>query len=180
MQFSYLRIFGFMIPALLFLGVYNYVSAANSDTPIHIEADRMESNSSKNIVVFTGNVETKQGDMIINADKMTVYYQKLDDPKPSSSGSSQKIKKILAAGNVRIARGELSAAGDSAEFSASKNKVKLIGNSRVWQDNNLVTGNMVEIDLDTGTSIVERSKNRGERVKGIFYPGSDGNPGKQE
>ncbi len=177
MQFSYLRIFGFMIPALFFLGVCNYGSAANPDTPIHIEADRMESNSSKNIVVFTGNVETKQGDLIINADKMTVYYQKLVAKKKFSSGNSQKIEKIVATDNVRIARGELSAAGDSAEFSASKNKVKLIGNSRVWQNNNLVTGNMIEIDLDTGTSIVERSKNRGERVKGIFYPGSGDNPG---
>ena len=180
MQFSYLRIFGFMIPALLFFGAYNYGSAASSDTPIHIEADRMESNSSKNIVEFTGNVETKQGDLIINADKMTVYYQKSDAKKKFSSGNSQKIEKIVAAGNVRIARGELSAAGDSAEFSASKNKVKLIGHTRVWQDNNLVTGNMIEIDLDTGTSVVERSKNKGERVKGIFYPGSNDNPGKHE
>ncbi|MEA2085261.1 MAG: lipopolysaccharide transport periplasmic protein LptA [Thermodesulfobacteriota bacterium] len=180
MQFSYLRIFGFMIPALLFLGVYNYSSAANPDTPIHIEADRMESNSSKNIVEFTGNVEAKQGDLVINADKMTVYYQKSNAKKKSSSANSQKIKKIIADSNVTIARGELSAAGDRAEFSASNNKVTLIGNTRVWQDNNLVTGNMIEIDLDTGTSIVERSKNKGERVKGIFYPGSGGNPGKQE
>ena len=169
-----------MFAAILFLGGYDYCSAANQDVPIHIEADRMESNSSKNVVVFTGSVETKQGDLVINADRMTVYYRKSTGKKKFSYGNSQKIKKIIADGNVRIARGEMSAAGDRAEFSASDNKVKLIGNTRVWQGNNLVTGNMIEIDLDTGTSIVERSRERGERVKGIFYPGSGGNSGEQE
>ncbi len=175
MQFSYLRAFWLMFTAFLFFGVYNYCSAANQDVPIHIEADRMESNSSKNVVVFTGNVETKQGDLVINADRMTVYYRKSTGKNKFSSGNSQKIEKIVADGNVRIARGEMSAAGDRAEFRASDNKVKLIGNTRVWQGNNLVTGNMIEIDLDTGTSIVERSREKGERVKGIFYPGSGGN-----
>lgn len=180
MQISYLRTCWLIFTALFFLGGYNYCSAANQNVPIHIEADRMESNSSKNMVAFTGNVEAKQGDLVINAERMTVYYREPTGKKKFSSGNSQKIEKIVADGNVGIARGEMSAAGDRAEFRASDNKVKLIGNTRVWQGNNLVTGNMIDIDLETGTSIVERSREKGERVKGIFYPGSGDNSGKQE
>ena len=45
-----------------------------SNAPITIEADHMESLEAENNVLFTGNVDARQADVRIQADKMTVFY----------------------------------------------------------------------------------------------------------
>lgn len=47
-----------------------------SDEPIHIEADRMESNQKQYTVTFNGNVQAIQGKLTINSDTMIVHYAK--------------------------------------------------------------------------------------------------------
>jgi len=59
------------------------------------------------------------------------------------------------------------------EYYEAERKMILIGNSKVWQDNNLVTGHTVVTFLDQGKSIVERGEKKGERVKAFFYPGGE-------
>ncbi len=48
-----------------------------ADAPIHIEANRMTSTEKSNAVVFTGDVDAKQGDVRIRSDEMTVFYNQL-------------------------------------------------------------------------------------------------------
>ncbi|MDX1776442.1 MAG: LptA/OstA family protein, partial [Desulfobulbales bacterium] len=44
----------------------------NTSTPIKVEADRMETSQEEGAVIFSGNVTAHQGDLVINADHMTV------------------------------------------------------------------------------------------------------------
>jgi lipopolysaccharide transport protein LptA len=69
-------------------------------------------------------------------------------------------------------QGELVATGDQVEFMAEKKQVLLTGNTKVWQNNNLVTGEKVLLDLGTETTIIEPDKDSGGRVKAFFYPES--------
>ena len=48
----------------------------------------------------------------------------------------------------------------------------LIGNARVWQDENVVTGERITIYLAEDRSMVEGGA--GGRVKGVFYPKREG------
>lgn len=146
----------------------------SSSQPIHIEADRMESDQNKEAVLFAGNVEATQEDLIIQADQMTVYYRKAAQTLASASNAAKSIEKLEATGNIKIIKKDWLASGDRMEFETRDRKVVITGNTKVWQGNNTVTGERVVLFLDEGKSIVEnQSKGDGGRVKASFYPKPD-------
>jgi lipopolysaccharide export system protein LptA len=143
---------------------------AASDAPIHVEADRMVSKQKDNAIVFTGNVDARQGALTIHSDEMTVYHK--NQPTAANAGQEgpQKIEKLYAVGNVKIVQEELVATGNSMEYFAADRKVLLTGDTKVWQDNNLVTGEKILLDLNAGTTVVEPDSKSGGRVKAFFNP----------
>ncbi|MBI5556647.1 MAG: lipopolysaccharide transport periplasmic protein LptA [Deltaproteobacteria bacterium] len=154
-----------LLPAAICLGA----QGGDADAPIHVEADRMVSKKKDNAVVFTGNVDAKQGKLSIHSDEMTVYH-KNQGTGDADQASPQKIEKLYAVGNVKIVQDELIATGNKMEFFADDRKVLLTGNTKVWQNNNLVTGETIMLDLKTDTTIIEPDKKSGGRVKAFFYP----------
>ena len=164
---------------LFVVGLANSAGAAPAvnqpeNGPIHVEADRMESDQANGAVLFVGNVEARQGDMLINAERMTVNYHKDVKTDSLADREGKSIENLKAEGNVKITRPDWVATGDWLEFKSAERKVVLTGNTRVWQDNNLVTGDRVVLYLDEGKSVVEkRAQEEGGRVKAFFYPEAD-------
>ena len=148
--------------------------SSGNKPPIHIEADRMVSMKTDNAVLFTGNVDARQGQMVIRAAEMTVYYLSNEEKAKLPQSEERSLKKLFASGNVEIQNDGMTGTGDKMEYYEAERKMILIGNSKVWQDNNLVTGHTVVVFLDQGKSIVERGEKKGERVKAFFYPGGEG------
>lgn len=158
----------------------------NSDTPIYISAEKMVSHDKEKAVIFTGSVQAKQGDMIINAEKMTIYHagQKPKD-QPKTEQDSPQVKKLVATGNVEIIQEGFVATGDRVEYLAATEIVTLTGNAKIIQDNNMVTGYQVEMDLAKGTTTVTPKKGgkvttetntepaKKPKVEMYFYPKSD-------
>ena len=87
----------------------------------------------------------------------------------------QKIKKIEAVGNVELNREGWSASGDSIDYFANEGKVILSGNTKVFKNNNVITGERIVIDLNEGKSVVESVPENGGRVKAIINPQSINN-----
>jgi lipopolysaccharide export system protein LptA len=146
----------------------------SANEPIHVEAERMESNQQEESVLFTGNVEAIQGILVIRADLMTVFYRKSEEDSGSEKIASKSIDKLQASGNVKIIQDDWLASGDEMEYKTEGRKVVLTGNSKIWQGNSTVTGERIVLYLDEGKSIVEnQSVNSGERVKAFFYPEPD-------
>ncbi len=157
----------------------------NSDTPIYVSANKMVSHDKEKAVVFTGNVQAKQGDMIINAEMMTIYHGATKQPATTANKTaSTKIDKIIATGNVEIIQEGFVATGDRVEYLASTEIVTLTGNAKIIQDNNMVTGHQVAMDLAKGTTTVtpkqcETTSEAGSKpavkpkVEMYFYPKSD-------
>lgn len=148
-------------------------AAGGKKPPIHIEADRMVSLKNDNAVLFTGKVDARQGQMVIRAAEMTVYYLSNEEKVKLPQSEERSLKKLLATGNVEIQNDGMTGTGDKMEYYEAERKMILIGNSKVWQDNNLVTGHTVVVFLDQGKSVVERGEKKGERVKAFFYPGGE-------
>ena len=146
-----------------------------SQPPIHIEADKMVSRQQENAVIFSGNVRATQGDLVLNADTMTVYHNK--DNKQAKEAEKNKgrnrIKKMVATGNVKLTNNGWVATGNQVEFFSQTRKVLLTGNTKVWQGNNIITGEKIELDLDADTTIIEPDTEKGGRVKAFFYPDSE-------
>lgn len=142
-------------------------------SPIHIEADRMVSLKEENAVLFTGRVDARQERMTIRSAEMRVYYYSGEEKSRLGENEERSLKKLIATGNVEVQNEGMTGTGDRMEYYEAERKMILIGNSKVWQDNNLITGHTVVVFLDQGKSIVERGEKKGERVKAFFYPGGE-------
>jgi lipopolysaccharide export system protein LptA len=137
------------------------VSPDNRNAPVTVDADQLENLQKEGLVVFTGNVVANQNSSTQYADRMEVY---LDDKR-------DRIVRTVSTGNVRIITKDCrTGTAKRAEYYDAEQRVVLIGNARVWRDDNVVTGERITIFLAEDRSVVEGGQQ--ERVKAVFYPKS--------
>lgn len=130
-----------------------------SNSPIVIDADRMEAMKREGLVIFTGNVVAKQDNSTQMADRMEVY---LDD-------KGERVLRIVSTGNVKIVTEDCrTGTARRAEYYDDEQRLLLIGDAKVWQEENVVTGEEIEILLAEDRSTVKGGSR--ERVKSVFYP----------
>jgi lipopolysaccharide export system protein LptA len=133
-----------------------------SNAPIVIDADRMEAFKKEGLVVFTGNVVAKQDTSVQNADRMEVY---LDD-------KGERVMRIISTGNVKIVTEDCrTGTAKRVEYYDDDQKLLLIGDAKVWQEDNVVTGERIVMYLADDRSEVEAGPQG--RVKSVFYPKRD-------
>jgi lipopolysaccharide export system protein LptA len=131
------------------------------NAPVTVDADQLENLQKEGLVVFTGNVVANQNSSTQYADRMEVY---LDD-------KGNRIVRTVSTGNVRIITKDCrTGTAKRAEYYDAEQRVILIGNARVWRDDNVVTGERITIYLAEDRSVVEGGQQ--ERVKAVFYPKS--------
>ncbi len=131
-----------------------------ADSPIHIEANQMESTERTNSVVFTGEVDARQGDVRIRSDEMTVFYTQEDKKSPTQGEktASQQVEKLVCVGNVEITRGEWLGTSKKMTYLSKERQVILTGNAKAWQNQNMVSGDKIIYYLDEGRSEVSSDK----------------------
>jgi lipopolysaccharide export system protein LptA len=127
--------------------------------PVTVDADKMERFGKEGLVVFTGNVVARQNNSVQYADRMEVYLDQTGD----------KILRTVSTGAVRILTSDCrTGTAQRAEYYDLDQRVILIGNARVWQEDNVVSGETITIYLSQDRSVVQSGKQ--ERVKAVFYP----------
>jgi lipopolysaccharide export system protein LptA len=139
-----------------------------SEKPIVIHSDTLEFDQEKGIIVFEGNVKARSEGMVVDCQRMIVYYY--DNPtKNESSLESGRIDKIIALGDVVITRsdGGMARAG-KAVFYQNEEKVELTENPSVQQGPDLVEGHRIVMFLSENRSIIEG--NASTRVKATIFP----------
>jgi lipopolysaccharide export system protein LptA len=133
-----------------------------SNAPIVIDADRMEAFKRDGLVVFSGNVIAKQENSVQTADRMEVY---LDD-------KGERVLRIISTGNVKIVTEDCrTGTAKRAEYYDDDQKLLLIGDAKVWQEDNVVTGERMVMYLADDRSEAESGPQG--RVKSVFYPKRD-------
>ena len=129
--------------------------------PVTVDADQMESMQKEGLVIFTGNVVARQNHSVQYADRTEVYLDAKGD----------RIVRTVSIGNVRIITKDCrTGTAKRAEYYDAEQRVVLIGNARVWQEDNVVTGDRITIYLAEERSVVQSGNQ--ERVKAVFYPKS--------
>lgn len=135
--------------------IFLQTSAFGSTAPIHVEADHMTSTEKTNSVVFTGDVDAKQGDVRIRSDEMTVYYSKAEDESGKEDKKmTQQVEKLICVGNVEVTRQEWLGTGKKMIYLSDERQVILMGNAKAWQGQNVVSGSKIIYYLDEGRSEV--------------------------
>lgn len=131
----------------------------SSSDPVTVDADRMDRFGKESLVIFTGKVVARQNNSVQYADRMEVYLDEKED----------RILRTVSTGNVKIiTRTCRIGTAERAEYFDLEQRVVLIGNARVVQDNDVVTGDTITIYLSQDRSIAVA--NDQERVKGVFSP----------
>ncbi|GAB4340070.1 MAG: hypothetical protein Kow0089_13490 [Desulfobulbaceae bacterium] len=136
----------------------------------------MVSQEQEHSVIFTGNVDARQGDLLIRTDEMIVYYDQ--NGKGEEKMGAGGVRKLVCLGNVQISQGEWLGTGNRMDYYAGERKVILSGNAKAWQDKNMVAGKTITYFLDEGRSIVEgpvraegKEGRKKGRVKAVIQPG---------
>ena len=130
--------------------------------PVTVDADRMERFGKESLIIFTGNVVARQNNSAQYADRMEVYIDEKGD----------KILRTVSTGNVRIVTRDCkTGTAKRAEYFDLEQRVVLVGNARVWQDDNVVSGDTITIYLAQDRNVVLGGKQ--ERVKAVFYAKDD-------
>jgi lipopolysaccharide export system protein LptA len=148
----------------------NFISK-QSDEPIEITSNRMEAFNEKKLVVFSGNAIAKQGNKVLKADQLNLYYKK--EPEKVKVGTTEtegtgNLEKIEAKGNVSLTQGERVAVGDEAIYFRDSGKVIMTGNAVLSEGKNLIRGDRVIVFLNENRGVVE--SNTKKQVKAIIYP----------
>lgn len=136
--------------------VFFWTSAAIcKEAPIQIAANKMTSVEKSRSVIFTGDVDAKQGDVRIRSDKMTVYYtEKATVGQKAAEDTKQQVEKLVCVGNVEITRGEWLGTGKKMTYLQKKRQVILSGKAKAWQGQNMVSGEKIIYYMDEGRSEV--------------------------
>ena len=140
--------------------------------PIQFSADRLEIKREGRVATFTGNVEAVQGDMTLLAREVRVYYQDADGNDSAGLGGS--VARIDTRGNVRLSSRGDQARGDWAVYDVERRLVTVGGNVTFQQGENTISGNRLELDLESGQGRFRGRPDTGgggeTRVRGEFVP----------
>jgi lipopolysaccharide export system protein LptA len=130
-----------------------------SSLPINIKSNELATDNKGRIAVFTGKVVSKQGDVTIYSDKLTVYY-----------GENQsEVEKIEADGNVRIVQENRTGTSAHAVYESKEGRITLTGdNPRVTQGMDTVTGKIITYYIDEDKSVA--SGGGDSRVEAVIHP----------
>ena len=142
---------------------------AQTEQPIEITADQLEVQQDKRLAIFRGNVLAIQGTMRLRAARLVVHYR----PTKKGSTAESGISSIEASGRVFFSTAEETAEGDSGVYDVDGGIVTLDRNVVLTRGDNVIRGNRLVLNLETGRSKVEgapAASGKGGRVRGLFVP----------
>lgn len=144
-------------------------STDQADEQIQIVADKLITNSAEKFAEFVGDVRASQGNLVINSERLRIYYRDDPDRDKNQIGGQESIKQIIASGNVHLSFEEYKAKADQAEYDLDTQVIVLTGeNSTITSGKNILTGSKINVDRKNGQIKVEGIPHK--RVKAVFYP----------
>ncbi len=118
----------------------------DSSQPVDIAAERIEVQDRADRVLITGNVDVRQGNLRLNAPRITVAYASTD---------GIDIERIDATGGVVLRSPEETARSQSAVYDLGQGIVTMLGNVQLTRGGDNVQGGRLVIDLDTGRAVMD-------------------------
>ncbi len=165
----------------------------NKDAPVQIEAATLEVHDKSKTATFSGNVQVVQGDTTMRCRSLVVFYGQevglgeaagaavTGTAAKSTLGGTkgaQNIRRIEARGGVTVLTKDQSASGDLGIYDLKTKTITLSGNVVVSQGQNVIHGERVVVDTETGNARVESGGSGaganaagGGRVRALIQPG---------
>jgi len=140
---------------------------------IKITSDRLIANRDSSWAEFSGNVRATQGDTVLTANSLKIYYRESMVQNTASSGAQGAVEKIVATGNVKIHFDGRLAESDQAVYTTGTRILVLSGaKSKVTSGKNSVSGKTITVDRNDDRITVEGGKET--RVEAVIFSGKNG------
>jgi lipopolysaccharide export system protein LptA len=141
----------------------------NTNAPVDVAADRIEVQDRADRAVFAGNVQVRQADLSLSAERLTVAY--------SSAGGIQ-IQRLDASGGVTVRSPSETARGQFAIYDINSRIITLLGGVTLTRGASHIRGGRLVIDLKNGRAVMDGggpaapgvpgTATQGGRVTGTF------------
>lgn len=118
----------------------------DASQPVEVTSDQLNIDQSEGTAVFTGNVVVIQGELTMTATRVIVEYT---DTEP------REIDRILAFEDVVLVNGAETAEGDEAVYTMQDRFVVMTGDVVVTQPDTAISGDLLTVNLDSGTGVME-------------------------
>src|SRR5690349_16121862 len=129
-------------------GPFDAFDLGKRKEPITVNANTLEYDYKKNVVVYRGDVDAAQGPVRLRGDTLTVTLEQAAAQGATPSDGTQRVRSIVAEGNVRIDHGTRWATGGKAVFDQSVRTVVLSDSPVMHDGPNEVAGDRVVVYLD--------------------------------
>lgn len=135
---------------------------------IYITADKLIADSEAKWAEFIGNVRAVQEDTVITADRLKIFYKKVEANNKNLTSDEGSIEKIISSGNVKINFDDKVAVAEHAVYTSETGVLVLTGpNSKVTSGTNFVSGEKITIYRAEDRMTVESGNEK--RVEAVFY-----------
>jgi lipopolysaccharide export system protein LptA len=166
-----------LVPLLLLAAAGASAQRHDSDAPIDFGANSIELQDRANRAVLAGDVQVRQADLTLNAQRLTVAYTgQVLDGRP-------QVSRLDASGGVVVRRPNQTARSTYAVYDLNRRLITMLGAVSLQQGANNVNGGRLTLNLDTGRAVIDGSsvsagaaagatpgavQERGGRVTGTF------------
>jgi lipopolysaccharide export system protein LptA len=141
----------------------------NSNAPVDVTADRIEVQDRADRAIFAGNVHATQAELTLDTQRLTVAYS--NSPQ-NGGGTGVQIRRLDAAGGVVVHSPSETAKGDFGIYDLDHKLITVIGNVQLTRGPNVVNGQRLVINLESGRAVVDGGppgvNSSGGRVTGHF------------
>ena len=118
-------------------------------TPVRVEADHLLLLQAKRLARFTDDVVVRRGDAVVRSPRMEARY----DP-------DGQLTRLELRGGVDVRQGERRATGETADYDAQARTLVLLGDPKLYDQGDVLSGDRIDLGLDSKEVRVERARGR--------------------
>lgn len=137
-------------------GAQSALRGHDTNQPVDFEADRLEVQDRADRAVAVGNVEARQGNLRLNAARVTISY---------TTAGGVDVSRLDASGGVTIRSPSETARGNFGIYDLDRRLITLVGNVSLTRGVNVLRGGRLVLDLTSGRATMDGS-GTGGRVSG--------------
>lgn len=167
--FSFLLLCGWLLVAASF--AMEAKAAQGGRDRINIVAAKLDYYDKEQKLVYSGNVVAVRGDATLRTPSLVVFLN--PSSTSAATGSSNRVRRMEAAGPVTLVSKGQVATGDSGIYERAEDKVYLNGNVSLSQGPNVTKGDRIVYDIKTGQAVVTG------HVRSMFIPNDESGSAKQ-
>ncbi len=150
---------------------------ADKDKPTEIEANSMQSDETRRLNIFEGNVVVTKGTLTVRADRLVVRQDAEGNQFTTATGKPVRFRQRQDPKDGKEG-GWMDGEALRLEMDDSKSTIELFDDARVTRDGDEVTGNYIFVDQRSDYFSASSGKGAPGRVKAILQPKTDGEAAK--